>query len=149
MKNQCIIEGGRLIFDLLKNSEVLNKGFLVTVDIEEAFDCINHLFLIAILEKIGFGTEFIVWIKILLKDQESYVINGGKKSEYFKLGRETQQGDLITAYLFIIVLEPVFQIIKEVSNIERFEIFQKNFIYSAYTGDTSVFLKILNLLSIY
>ena len=47
-------------------SEDLNKkGFLVSFDIEKAFVSVNHLFLIAILEKIGFGTEFNEWIKIL------------------------------------------------------------------------------------
>ena len=58
MKNKCISEEGRLIFDLLERSEVLNKeGFLVTSDIEKTFDSFNHQFLIDILEKIGFGTE--------------------------------------------------------------------------------------------
>ena len=67
-------------------SEVLNKeSFLVTVDIEKAFDSVNHHLLIAILEKIGFGTEFIEWIKVLLNNQESCVINRGKTSKYFKL----------------------------------------------------------------
>ena len=89
--------------------EVLNKeGFLVTIDIEKAFDSINHNFLIAILEKIGFATEFIEWIKVLLNNQESCVINGGKTSKYFKLERGTRQDDPISAYLFIIVLDVVF-----------------------------------------
>ena len=70
MKNRCISEGGRLISDLLKMSEALNKEvFKVTIDIEKALDSVNHHFLIAILEKIGFGTEFIEWIKVLLNDQ--------------------------------------------------------------------------------
>ena len=75
-------------------SEVSNKeGFLVTIDIEKAFDSVNHHFLIAILEKIGFGTEFIEWINVLLNNQESCAINGGKTSKYFKLERGTRQGD--------------------------------------------------------
>ena len=50
VKNRCISEGGRLISDLLEMSEVLNKeGFLVTIDIEKAFDSVNHHFLIAFL----------------------------------------------------------------------------------------------------
>ena len=49
--------------------ECLNKeGFLVTVDIEKAFDPVNHFLLIAILEKMDFGTEFIEWTKILLNN---------------------------------------------------------------------------------
>ena len=137
-KNRYISEGGRLISDLLEMSKVLNKeGFLVTLDIEKAFDSVNHHFLIAILEKIGFGTEFIEWIKLLLNNQESCVINGGKTSKYFKLERGARQGDPISAYLFIIVLKVVFRIIKEKSNIEGFEIFQKKFIYTACADDTT------------
>ena len=109
VKNRCINEGGRLISDLLEMSEVLNKeDFLVTIDMEKAFDSVNHHFLIAMLVKIGFGTEFIELIKVLLNNQESCVINGGKTSRYFKLERRTRQGDPISAYLFIIVLEVVF-----------------------------------------
>ena len=135
-------------------SEVLNKkGFLVTIDIEKAFDSVNDHFLIAILEKIGFGTGFIEWIKVLINNQVSRVINGGKTSKYFKLERETRQGDPISAYLFIIVLEVVFRIIKETSNIEGFEIFQEKFIYTAYAIDTAFFLKntesVINLLEIF
>ena len=56
--------------------EVLNKeGFLVTIDIEKVFDSINHNFLIAILEKIYFATEFIEWIKVLQNNQEGKLQN--------------------------------------------------------------------------
>ena len=68
-KNRCIREGGGLISDLLDMKECLNKeGFLVTVDIEKAFDSVNHFLLIAILERMDFGTEFIEWTKILLNN---------------------------------------------------------------------------------
>ena len=154
VKNRCISEGGRLISDPLEMSEVLNKeDFLVTIDIEKVFDSVNHHFLIAMLEKIGFGTEIIEWIKVLLNNQEFCVINIGKTSKYFKLERGTRQGDPISAYLFIIVLEVVFRIIKETSNIKGFEIFQKKFIYTGYVDDTTFFLKntesVINLLEIF
>ena len=133
--------------DLLEMSQVLIKeDFLVTVDIEKAFESVDHLFLVAILEKLSFGIEFIEWIKILLNNQESCVSNGGKTSKYFKLEKQTRQGDPISADLLIIVLGAVFQIIKETSNIEGFDIFQKNITYTAYTYDATFFLKILNLL---
>ena len=154
MKNRCISEGGRLISDLLEMSEVLNKeSFLVKIDIEKALDSVNQHFLIAILEKLGFGTEFIQRMKVLLNNQESCLINGEKTSKYFKLERGTRQGDPISAYLFIIVLEVVFRIIKETSNIKGFEIFQKKFIYTAYAYDTAFFLRntesVINLLEIF
>ena len=59
MKNRCISEGDRLIPGFLEISKVLNKeGFLVTVEIEKAFGSVNHLLLIVILEKIGFGFKY-------------------------------------------------------------------------------------------
>ena len=144
VKSRCISEGGRLIYDILKMSEVLIKeSFLVTIDIEKALESVNHHFLIAILKKIGFGTEFIEWIKVLLNTKESCVINGGKTSKYFKPERVTRQGDPISAYLLIILLEVVFRIIKETSDIEGFEIFQKRFIFTTYANDTMIWMMLM------
>ena len=71
-------ESRRLISDIIEITEIGNvEGFLVTMDIEKAFDSLDHNFLISNLEKYGFGQNFIIWVKILLNDQESCVINGG------------------------------------------------------------------------
>ena len=55
--------------------------------------------------------------------------------------------------LVIIVLELVFRKIKEISNIEGSEIFQKKFIYTVYADDTTFLLKntesVINLLEIF
>ena len=84
----------------------------MTVDIEKAFDSINHSFLMCVLKKFGFGNDFRKWIQILMKNPESCVINGGKTTPYFKLERGTRQGDPISAYLFIIAVEVVFSLRK-------------------------------------
>ena len=43
----------------------------MTIDIEKAFDSLDHTFLISALEKFGFGKSFIDWTKIFLNEQES------------------------------------------------------------------------------
>ena len=63
------------------------------MDIEKAFDSLDHNFLILTLEKYGFGKNFISWVKILLRDHESCLINGGTTTKYLSLGRGTCQGD--------------------------------------------------------
>ena len=74
----CISKTGRLIFDIM---EICGKenipGYLVTMDLEKAFDSLDHVFLICTLKKFGFGDSFINWIKIFLDDKQSCVINGG------------------------------------------------------------------------
>ena len=71
------------------------------MDIEQAFDSLDHNFLISTLEKYGFGKIFILWVKILLRDHESCVINGGTTTKCFSLERGVRQGDLISAFLFV------------------------------------------------
>ena len=73
----------------------------MTTDFEKVFDSMNHAFLIAALKKYGFGNNFIDWIKILLNNQQSQVINRGYTTKYFKLERGALQGDPISAYLYI------------------------------------------------
>ena len=88
------------------------EGFLVTVDIEKAFDSFNHCFLLQILWKFGFVIDFVSLIKTTLNNEESCIINRGKTTKYFKLERGTQQGDSISAYLFILILEIFFIFVK-------------------------------------
>ena len=50
----------------------------MTVDIEKAFDFINHSFLLSVLKKIEFDSKFQKWTNILIKNRESSVISGDK-----------------------------------------------------------------------
>ena len=48
---RCINESGRLISDLLGATKKIKvKGYIVTMDIEKAFDSLNHTFLISALK---------------------------------------------------------------------------------------------------
>ena len=72
IKNRHICERGRSISDVIeitKRKEL--EGFLVTSNIEKAFDSLDHNFLIFTPEKYGFGKNFISWLKNLLRDQDS------------------------------------------------------------------------------
>ena len=111
------------------------------IDFEKAFDSMNHVFLIAALKKYGFGDNFIDWIKILLNNQESCVINGGHTTKYFKLERGARQGDPISAYLFILALEIFFIMIKTNKNTHGLNIFDHEYLYTAYADDTTFFLE--------
>ena len=113
----------------------------MTVDIEKAFDSINHCFLIKVFEKYDFEKDFIKWTKILLQNQESCIVNEGTTTNYFKLEKGSRQGDPISAYLFILVLEILFLFIKESKKINGLNIFYKTFLYTAYANDTTFFLK--------
>ena len=64
VKGRNIGESIRLKDDLLEYADKENlDGLLFAADIEKAFDSIEYNFLLAILTKYGFGSNFIRWIK--------------------------------------------------------------------------------------
>ena len=142
VNKQCISESGRLISDIIEVCEKQNIGeYLVTMDIEKAYDSLDHDFLVNVLNKFGFGSNFISWIKLLLNSQQSCVINGGNTTSNFNLGKGARQGDLVSAYLFILALEVLFVFIKSNENIKGIEIFKYVFLYTAYADDSTFFLR--------
>ena len=82
--------------------------------------------------------DFLKCIGNLLKNQESCVISCGKTICYFSFKRGTQQGDPISAYLFIFVLEIVFTFIKESEKVQGLTILITNF-YTLHTLMTLLF----------
>ena len=101
VKNRHFGESGRLISDIIEIAKIKKMdAFLVTMDIEQTFDSLDHKLLIYALEKYGFGKSFVSWVKVLLRNQESCVLNGGTTTKYFLLGKGSCQGAPISAYLF-------------------------------------------------
>ena len=133
-------ESGRLVSDVLEINNSLDiDGILMTVDIEEAFNSVNHSFLMCLLKKFGFGNDFRKWIQMLMKNPVCY--QWGKTTPYFKLERGTRQGDPILAYLIIIALEVVFSLIRVNPDIKGLQFFSHTFLYSAYADGTTFFLR--------
>ena len=67
-------------------------------------------------------------------------MNGGTTTKYFKLERGARQGDPIAAYLFILVLEIFFIMIRNNNYIKKLHIFDYSYILSAYADDTTFFV---------
>ena len=98
MDKRFISKGGRLISDILEDQK-----FAINGKYRKAVDSVDHQFLINALKTFGFEKNLVRWTKMLLKKQESCIINGGIAMKYFKLERDTRQGDPISVYLFILL----------------------------------------------
>ena len=99
--NKRIVKSSRLIYYLLEVAENWKtKGILVTRDSKKAFNSLDLSFLLTILEKFTFGTNFIDWVKKFLNDQQLYVINRGATTKYFlkKVRSKVTQYQLICLY---------------------------------------------------
>ena len=80
------------------------------------------------MKKFSFGKIFITWIEILSKNQQSCVINGGTTTQDFSLERDARQGDPVSAYIFILVLEILFIFINKHPEIKGIKIFEHCFL---------------------
>merc|ERR1712015_50922 len=141
VEGRFIGEATRLVSDILEVTKECNvPGYMVLMDVEKAFDSMDHGFLVEVLKIFGFGENFINWIKIILTNQESCVMNGGNSTGYFKLERGARQGDPISAYLFILVMEVFFHMIQINNNIKGLEICGHFFNIIAYADDATAFV---------
>ena len=62
--NRFISKGERLISDNLEMTDIFNmKGYFSTIDIEKAFDSVDHYLSFNILGKFGFKKKFLRWIE--------------------------------------------------------------------------------------
>ena len=113
VKNRCMSEIGNLIFDVIEMCDILDiPCYLVRMDIQKAFDSLDQDFLLFALKNLVSGENFIHLIKVLLNKQHSCVINMGFTTRYFKLEKGARQSDRILPYLFILVSEVLFELIK-------------------------------------
>ena len=89
----------------------------------------------------GFGEQFLKWIQIIIKDQESSGVNGGITTKCFSLDRGVPKGGPISGFFFILSLEVSFVLIKSNNNIKGLDIYSHNSLYAAYEDDSSFFFK--------
>ena len=136
VKGRFIGESIRVINDLIEHIDREDEeGILFSPDTKKPFDSVDHNFLFATLKRYGFGTEFVNFIKTLLFDAQSCVINNGYTTDYFKLERGTRQGDPLSAYLFILVFEVLLIQVRENIDIKGFTVNDVELKLSCYADD--------------
>lgn len=101
----------------LKIAKESEKSFLLLkVDIVKAFDCINWKFLYRLLEKIGFGPNFLRMIKVVNAFASSSILLNGKVTEVFQLKRSLRQGCPLSPLLYLVVANALSMLLTQAAN---------------------------------
>ena len=77
------------------------------LDLEKAFDRINHQYLKEVLVSFGFGPHLRAWTDLLYTDCSSRVSVNGHTTEPFKVLSGVRQGCPLSVILFILAMEPL------------------------------------------
>ncbi|GJT40171.1 RNA-directed DNA polymerase, eukaryota [Tanacetum coccineum] len=104
--NRQILDGPFILNELFqwcKNKKY--QTMIFKVDFEKAYDSVRWDYLEDILKKIGFGEKWCDWIcNCLLSSKGSVIVNGSPTNE-FRFQRGLKQGDPLSPFLFILIME--------------------------------------------
>ncbi|GJT16198.1 putative RNA-directed DNA polymerase, eukaryota, reverse transcriptase zinc-binding domain protein [Tanacetum coccineum] len=75
------------------------------VDFEKAFDSVSWKYLDFVLISLGFGSKWRTWIRACLNSSRASVLINGSPTSKFSIKRGLRQGDPLSPFLFILVME--------------------------------------------
>jgi hypothetical protein len=112
-KPQNAFVKGRQILDLvLIANEFLDSRFkskepsvLCKLDMEKAYDHVDWNFLLYLLRRCGLGERWYAWIKHCISFTRFSVLINGVPSGFFGSSRAVHQGDPLSPFLFVLVME--------------------------------------------
>jgi hypothetical protein len=78
---------------------------LLKLDVVKAFDMLEWPFLISLLETIGFGPNFVRFIKASQRSARSALRINGRMTEYFQNACSVRQGCPLSPLLFILAID--------------------------------------------
>ncbi|XP_062080858.1 uncharacterized protein LOC133785653 [Humulus lupulus] len=122
VKNRQLAHNIQMLQDLLHgySRKNISPRCLLKIDISKAYDSVDWAFLEEILSAFCFPRKFIKWIMVCLSDSSYTLLMNGRLQGSFEGRKGLRQGDPISPLLFVLVMEYLTRLLKQVANHREF-----------------------------
>jgi exonuclease III len=95
---------------------------ILGLDLEKAFDSIDHQYLHALLKRLGFSPTICAWISLLYTNCQSRVLVNNYLSEPFDICSGVRQGCSLSPLLFVLAIEPLACALRQNPRVKGFPV---------------------------
>jgi len=114
LKNRGILDSMLMANEVVQDLRRGGKSALCfKMDFEKAYDSVRWEFLYEMLNRMGFDSRWVMWIKGCLESATVSVLVNGSPTEEFKPTRGLRKGDPLAPFLFIVVVEGLAGLVRQ------------------------------------
>ncbi|XP_075088141.1 secreted RxLR effector protein 78-like [Nicotiana tabacum] len=102
------------------NKKGVSPMCIIKVDIRKAYDSVEWLFLQMVLQEYGFPNKMVRWIMECVTNVNYFILINGGLTNRFQARKGLRQGDPMSPYLFVLVMEYLSRTLKTLKDIPNF-----------------------------